>query len=110
MTQDYRIQQGLEEFAAAREQFSHLVSELQSDPVLGMERGEVEALISREGTELLGRLLQGHLGLRAVREPRREAVTGSDGVSRTRCRQGCERDLMSVFAKEPHPSRFPADT
>ena len=97
MTQAYLIHQGLEEFAAAREQFSHLIGELQSAPVLGMEHGDVEALISREGTELLRRLLQGHLDLRSAREHEREAVTGSDGVARSRCREGCARDLMSVF-------------
>jgi hypothetical protein len=99
MTQAYLIHQGLEEFAAAREQFSHLVSELQSAAVLGMQHGEVEALISREGTELLRRLLQGHLDLRSARESEREAVAGSDGVVRRRCREGCERDLMSVFGE-----------
>jgi hypothetical protein len=99
MTQAYLIHQGLEEFAAAREQFSYLVRELQSAPVLGMQHGEVESLISREGTELLRRLLQGHLDLRSARENEREAVTGSDGVARSRCREGCERDLMSVFGE-----------
>lgn len=99
MAQAYLIHQGLEEFAAAREQFSHLVSELQSDAVLGMQHGEVEALISRDGTELLRRLLQGHVDLRSAREPQRDAVTGSDGVLRTRSREGCERDLMSVFGE-----------
>ena len=99
MAQAYLIHQGLEEFAAAREQFSYLVRELQSAPVLGMQHGEVESLISREGTELLRRLLQGHLDLRSARENEREAVTGSDGVARSRCREGCERDLMSVFGE-----------
>ena len=99
MAQAYLIHQGLEEFAAAREQFSHLLRELQSDPVLGMQHGDVEVLISREGTELLRRLLQGHLDLRSARECEREAVVGSDGVARTRCREGCERDLMSVFGE-----------
>jgi hypothetical protein len=99
MTQAYLIRQGLEELAAALEQFSHLVRELQSGPVLGVQHGDVEALTSREGTELLRRLLQGHLDLRSARECEREAVAGSDGVARTRCRGGCERDLMSVFGE-----------
>jgi hypothetical protein len=96
-TQAYLRHQGLEECAAAREQFGHLVGELQSAPVLGMERGEVEGLVSREGTELPRLLLQGHLDLRSERE--REAITGRDGVVRTRCREGGERDLMSVFGE-----------
>ncbi len=99
MEEAYLISQSLDEFAAAREQFAYLVSELQSGDTLGMEHGDVEKLISREGNELLRRLLQGHLDLRSVREARREDVRGSDGVVRTRCREGCERTLMSLFGK-----------
>jgi hypothetical protein len=99
MTEAYLIHHGLEEFAAAREQFNHLVSELQSASVLSMEHGSVEELISREGTELLRRLLQGHLDLRSAGERPRESVTGSDSVTRTRCREGCARDLMSLFGE-----------
>jgi hypothetical protein len=95
----YLISQSLDEFAAAREQFAHLVSELQSGDALGMEHGEVEKLISEQGNELLRRLLQGHFDLRASREVKREAVTGRDGVVRTRCREGCERTLMSLFGE-----------
>jgi hypothetical protein len=73
------IRQGLEEFAAAREQFGHLVNELQSEQTLGMEHGDVEQMISREGNELLRRLLQGHLDLRAAREQKQEGVIGADG-------------------------------
>ena len=41
MKEAYLISQSLEEFAAAREQFAHLVSELQSGDALGMEHGDV---------------------------------------------------------------------
>ncbi len=99
MKEAYLISQSLDEFAAAREQFAHLVSELQSGETLGMEHGDVEKLISKEGNELLRRLLQGHFDLRASREARREGITGSDGVVRTRCREGCERTLMSLFGE-----------
>lgn len=76
---------------------SPLLGELQSAPVLGMRRGDVGSLISREGTGPLRRLLQGHLGLCSAREGEREAVTGSDGMARGRCRAGRGRDLVSVF-------------
>jgi hypothetical protein len=99
MKQAYLISQGLEEFTAAREQFSHLVNELQSDSTLGMEHGDVEQIISREGNELLRRLLQGHLDLRCAREPKRGEVIGADGEDRTHCRKGCERTLMSLFGE-----------
>jgi hypothetical protein len=39
-----------------------------------MEHGEVEELISHEGTELLRRLLQEHLDRRAAQETKREGV------------------------------------
>jgi hypothetical protein len=45
----------LEEFAAAREQFSYWVNRLQSEEMDRMEHGEVEATIAQEGNELLRR-------------------------------------------------------
>lgn len=99
MKQAYIIRQGLEEFAAAREQFSHLVNELQSEQTLGMQHGDIEQMISREGNELLRRLLQGHLDLRAAREQKQEGVIGADGEERTHYREGCERTLMSLFGE-----------
>ena len=93
------IRPGLEEFAAAREQFGHLVNELQSEQRLGMEHGDVEQMISREGNELLRRLLQGHLDLRAAREQKQEGMIGADGEKRTHYREGCERTLMSLFGE-----------
>jgi hypothetical protein len=70
MKQAYIISRGTEEFASAREQFALIVDRLQSAAVLSMEHGEVEGLISREGTELMRRLLQGHLDVRAAAETR----------------------------------------
>ena len=96
MGKEYTVVHSLEEFAAAREQFSYLVNRLQSEEMGRMEHGEVEATIAQEGNELLRRLLQGHLDLRAGTEERRPEVEGADGVARRygRCRQ---RELMSLF-------------
>ena len=58
MKQAYLIKQGVEELALAREQFAVIVAQLRSAAMLGMEHGEVERLVSGEGTELLRRLLQ----------------------------------------------------
>ncbi|MCP4209042.1 MAG: ISKra4 family transposase, partial [Shimia sp.] len=90
---------GLDEFAAAREQFAQLSEALQSEPNLEREHGEIEALIWQEGNELLRRLLQGHLDLRSALEPKREGVIGGDGVMRTHRRKGCQRPLMSLFGE-----------
>jgi hypothetical protein len=95
----YTIIRGLEEFTAAREQFVALVNQLQSNQVLRMEHGEVEELISHEGTELLRRLLQGHLDRRAAQETKREGVTGPNGVLRRHVREACQRGLMTLFGE-----------
>ena len=95
----YTLIRGLEEFTAAREQFAALVNQLQSNQVLRMEHGEVEELITHEGTELLRRLLQGHLDLRTVKETKREEVKGSDGVLRRHVREACQRGLMTLFGE-----------
>jgi hypothetical protein len=99
MTQAYLIHQGLDEFTAAREQFSQLIQALQSDRNLEREHSDIEALIWQDGKELLRRLLQGHLDLRTAREPKRAQVIGGDGVIRTHCRSGCARTLMSLFGE-----------
>ncbi|MGH8570399.1 MAG: ISKra4 family transposase, partial [Gammaproteobacteria bacterium] len=99
MNQAYIISRGTEEFAAAREQFAMIVDRLQSAAVLGMEHGEVEGLISREGTELMRRLLQGHLDVRAAAEAREAGVRGADGVVRSHVRAGCRRRLMTIFGE-----------
>ena len=99
MRQAYLIPQGLDEFAAAREQFGQLIEALGSEQNLALEHGDVEELIWQDGKELLRRLLQGHLDLRSAREPKRAHVTGADGVIRTPCRSGCTRPLMSLFGE-----------
>src|SRR5918996_1879951 len=99
MRRAYTFRRSLEEFAAAREQFNSLVNRLQSEETAWMEHGEVEALVATEGMELLRCLLQGHLDLRAVRESKREAVMGADGVRRSHCRRACERPLMTLFGE-----------
>ena len=97
MKQAYIISRGTEEFAPAREQFAVIVAQMQSAAVLGMEHGEVEKLVLREGTELLRRLLQAHFNLRTGREKREAGVRGADGVMRSQVRQGCPRRLESLF-------------
>ncbi|MGH7371685.1 MAG: ISKra4 family transposase [Candidatus Methylomirabilales bacterium] len=97
MNQAYLISRGTEEFAAAREQFAVIVDRLQSAAVLGMEHGEVERLVSREGTELLRRLLQAHFDVRTGREKREAGVRGVDGIMRSQVRQGCPRRLETLF-------------
>jgi len=86
-------------FLPALEHFMGLGVELAGEEAGKMEHAEIESLISKEGKEILRRMFQAHLDLRCTREVREETVAGSDGVVRLRCRQGCERGLMSVFGK-----------
>ncbi|MGH7383417.1 MAG: ISKra4 family transposase, partial [Candidatus Methylomirabilales bacterium] len=99
MKQAYIISRGTEEFASAREQFALIVDRLQSAAVLSMEHGEVERLIWRGGTELMRRLLQGHLDVRAGAERREADVRGTDGVVRRHVREGCRRRLVTIFGE-----------
>lgn len=90
-------QMSFDEFAAAREQFDRLVISLGSADTMQMPHGDVENLISKDGTEVLRLLFQGHLTHRANEEPLLEEVTGSDGRMRNHRRNGCERQLASLF-------------
>jgi hypothetical protein len=86
-------------FAAADEQFDALKSKLQATGTWKMEHSELETLIETEGRELMRRLLQDHLNLRAKQEQEHgvlDEVAGSDGVARTHHRD-TERGLMTIF-------------
>jgi len=72
-----------EVFGSACEQFELLFPRLIGEVAGQMEHGPIEALNSGEGTELLRRLMQGYLDLRASREPRRHDVTSPEGISLT---------------------------
>lgn len=99
MSQAYTIVASLDEFSAAREHYASIVKHLQSQEMGGVEHGAVEEYLWHEGTELLRRLLQGHLDLRCHREQKLESVVGSDGVERRHVREGCERRLMTLFGE-----------
>jgi hypothetical protein len=89
MRQVYLIHKSLDEFSAPREQFAQLVEALGSEQNLELEHGDIEALIWQDSQELLRRMLQGYLDLRAAREPKRAHVIGGDGVViHPHCRQG----------------------
>jgi len=84
-------------FAASREQFDWLVSFLDGTDAAGLSHAELEERVDRDGRELLRRLLDDHLALRAVREQRLDEVVGDEGVARGRVESGHERALETVF-------------
>jgi len=99
MNQVHQIESLPQEFHPALKQFMALCFQLLGEEAVKMEHGEIESLIFKVGNEILRLLFQGHLDVRSNLEERRESVTGSEGVVRSRCRQRCERDLMTVFGK-----------
>jgi hypothetical protein len=84
-------------FAASREQFGVLVGFLGGADAAGLSHAELEERLDRDGRELLRRLLDDHLALRAVREQPLEQVTGDEGTSRGRVESGHARALETVF-------------
>jgi hypothetical protein len=84
-------------FACSRQQFECLVSFLDGTDAAGLSHAELEERLDRDGRELLRRLLDDHLALRALREQRIEEVLGNEGVARGRVESGHARALETVF-------------
>ena len=82
-------------FSYSQEKFNEIVTKLSSAELLRKEHGEVERLLKVEGFELLRRLMQDHLDLRADRETRIDIV-GVDGNERPHTRP-TERQLEMLF-------------
>lgn len=61
---------GSDGFADSRGCFEQLLGWLEGEPAAGMTHGELEDDLDSRGRELLRRLLQDHLTLRAANEPR----------------------------------------
>ena len=89
----------IEHYADALMQFEHLLGRLIGEDAQRATHGELEAMVQAEGSELLRRLIQGHLDQRGHEEPMRERVVGADGVARTHRREGCRRCLETRFGE-----------
>ena len=84
-------------FASSREQFESVVGFLDGADAAGLSHAELEERLDRDGRELLRRLLDDHLALRAVREQRLGQVVGDEGRVRGRVETGHARALETVF-------------
>ena len=82
-------------FDGAERALGALTERLQGAEARAMTHGQVEALIQRDGLEILRQLLQGHIDLRGLGDAG-PAVLGSDGVRRTH-KDVSTRRLESVF-------------
>lgn len=86
-------------FEKSAEQFETIKLHLCSNEALGLSHSELERTLYRQGMELLRRLMQDHLKLRAVQEQEQgldRPVVGVDQVERTHRRAG-DVGLMTSF-------------
>jgi hypothetical protein len=79
---------GGDAFAASREGFEALLGFLDGADAAGLSHAELEEHLDVHGRELVRCLLDDHLALRSLREPRLEQVTGDEGVVRSRVERG----------------------
>jgi hypothetical protein len=89
----------IEFYADSVAQFEHLLGRLTHTEAQRMNHGELEAIVQAEGSELLRRMVQGHLDQRSAQEPIRVRVVGEDGTPRTHRREACRRRLETRFGE-----------
>jgi len=86
-------------FAGSRERFEGLISFLGGSESGALEHAELEARLERDARELVRGLLQDHLTVRELREPRLVEVTDTGGVAHRHLEAGHERPLATVFGE-----------
>jgi hypothetical protein len=87
----------LSAFSRSRASFEALVEWTRGKEATGCAHDELETQLQVRGRDLLRKLLQDHLDLRARREVRLDKVVGADGVVRGSIEQGHRRGLRSLF-------------
>jgi hypothetical protein len=88
-----------EAFAQARECYEETGQWLASAEAAVLTHAELEDELGTRGRELLRRMFQAQMDLRALREQRRDGVTGADGIARTRVEKDHGRPLATVFGQ-----------
>jgi hypothetical protein len=86
-----------EVFARSREVFARAEGWLAGPGAAGLGHAVLEEELQVRGQQIARQLLQDYLDARAAAEPRREQVTGPDGVCRRRAERGHARTLASVL-------------
>lgn len=84
-------------FSDTKKQLNTMISHLSSDLPLTQDHGTIEEYIRTEGHELLRRLLQAHLELRASQENRQDNIVNLQGKHLTHCRKNTKATLTSLF-------------
>jgi hypothetical protein len=86
-------------FSESKQQLNNMIEFLCSDLPLSDEHGAIEKYIHRQGYELLRRLLQGHLDLRASQEVKKDNVVSKEGLQLTHFRKNTTTTLNSLFGQ-----------
>lgn len=86
-------------FSDAQEQLDQLIKQLQSEEQSNSEHGDIESFINKEGQEILRRLLQGWLNLKAANEDKRINVNSVSGDKLNHARLDTSRPLNSLFGQ-----------
>ena len=84
-------------FSEASQHLELMITHLSSDLPLTQEHGVIEQYIHHEGHELLRRLLQAHLKLRASQENRQDNIVNQQGKRLTHYREKTKTTLTSLF-------------
>jgi hypothetical protein len=92
-------QETAEVFAPARACYEETEQWLASTEASALTHAELEDQLGARGRELLRRMFQGQLDLRALCEQRRGDVAGADGIPRTRAEKGHTRPRATVFGQ-----------
>lgn len=93
----YTTQDEFSAFSESREQLDSIIQTLLSPELACQEHGDVEGLIQKEGTELLRKLLQGYLDIRASTEIRKPGIVSSEGSFLNHVRTNTNRNMVSLF-------------
>lgn len=106
-------------FAGFREHAEAMIGWARSPGAAGLDHHVLEETVLREGMELMRLLAQAHLDLRALREQRRDDVTGADGDVRGTAEPGRPRSRVMIFGevstsrigyrKKGKPDLYPQD-
>lgn len=86
-------------FNTAKQQLNDMIDYLCCEGHLSEEHGEIERYIQQQGHELLRRLLQGHLDLRAHEEVKQDNVVNPQGEPLTHFRANTTTTLSSLFGE-----------
>lgn len=86
-------------FSGAQEQLDHLIRQLQSEEQANCEHGDIESFINKKGQEILRRLLQGWLDLKAANEEKSACINLASGDKLNHVRVDTHRPLNSLFGQ-----------